>query len=289
MKRLSLDGSFLRRMARLGSAYGPEWFVRFGPPLIGLVVCGLAGEQRRAVVENLRRVRGERGSARDTVDAARTFASYAACLAEILGAGSPRGRLPEAVIWGERHVLDAVGDGRGVLFATAHTSGWETVGPLLSRDHGLRVLIAEAAERDSEARAIQDEARRAHGLLVAHVGDDPLAALPLVRHLREGGVVALQIDRVPSQLRTRPVRLFDAPARMPEGPLRLAMLTGAPLLPVFAARTGYRRYVVVAHAPIRLPRTAADADLDAAAQRLADALQEFLRAHPTEWFHFRRG
>lgn len=289
MKRLSLDGSFWRRMARLGSAHGPEWFVRYGPPLIGVVACGLAGEQRRAVVENLRRVRGERGAARDTVDAARTFASYASCLAEILGAGSARGRLPEAVIWGEHHVLDAVGQGRGVLFATAHTSGWETVGPLLSRDHGLRVLIAEAAERDSEARAIQDEARRAHGLLVAHVGDDPLAVLPLVRHLREGGVVALQIDRVPPRLRARPVRLFDAPARMPEGPLRLAMLTGAPLVPVFAARTGYRRYVVEARAPIRLPRAAGDAELDAAAQLLADALQEFLRAHPTEWFHFRRG
>jgi KDO2-lipid IV(A) lauroyltransferase len=289
MRHFSLDGSFWRRLARLGSAYGPEWFVRASPPLIGLVACALASEQRRAVTANLRRVRGDRGRVRDTIDAAKTFASYASCLSEILGAGSARGGLPEALVWGEPYVLEAMADGRGLLVATAHTGGWETVGPLLSRDHGLRIMIAEAAERDPQARSIQDGARRAHGLLVAHVGDDPLSALPLARHLREGGVVALQIDRAPVHLRARPVTLFGGEARLPEGPLRLAMLTGAPLLPIFAARTGYRQYVVVVNPPIRLSRSAGEAELDAAAQKLADTLQDFVRAHPTQWFHFRAG
>ena len=224
---------------------------------------------------------------RDTIDVAQTFATYASCLAETLGAGSTRGRLPDAVIWGEPNLQDALGGGHGVLLATAHTAGWEAVGPLLSRDKALRVMIAEKAEPNLAARAIQDEARKAHGLLVAHVGDDPLSALPLARHLREGGVVALQIDRVPDGLRSRAVTMFGAPARVPEGPLRLAMLTGAPVVPVFAARTGHRRYEIVVHAPIYLGRTAAVAELDAAAQGLADAMQGFVRAHPTQWFHFR--
>jgi KDO2-lipid IV(A) lauroyltransferase len=178
-------------------------------------------------------------------------------------------------------------DRRGLLFVTAHTAGWETVGPLLSRDHGLRVMIAEQAERDARASDIQDAARRAHGVLVAHVGDDPLSALPLVRHLREGGVVALQLDRVPAGMRARDVTLFGAPARIPEGPLRLAALTGAPLVPIFAARTGHRRYVVDIAPPVRLPRAPADAELDAAAQAVARELERFVRARPTQWFHFR--
>jgi KDO2-lipid IV(A) lauroyltransferase len=240
------------------------------------------------VAENLRLVRGERGRWKDAVDVAATFATYASCLAEILGAGSPRGRLPRAVIHGELHVLSAVAEGRGVIFATAHTAGWETVGPLLSRDHGLRVMIAEAAEADPGARAIQDGARLAHGVLVAHVGDDPLSALPLVRHLRGGGVVALQIDRLPAGMRGRSVSLFGRPAAVPEGPLRLSMLTGAPIVPIFAARTAYRSYEVVAGAPIRPPRHATDHELDIAAQSLADAMQSFVSRYPTQWFHFGR-
>jgi KDO2-lipid IV(A) lauroyltransferase len=283
---LSLDGAFWRSLARWGSSRGPEWFVRFSPPLLGLVACALAREQRRRVLRNLRRVRGQRGTVRDAVDVARTFATYAGCLAEILGAGSARGRLPEAVVSGEPHLQDALADGRGVVLVTAHTAGWETVGPLLSRDHALRLMIAEEAEANSGARAIQDDARRAHGLLVVHVGDDPLSALPLARHLREGGAVALQIDRAPARIRSHRVTMFGMPARIPEGVLRLAMLTGAPLVPVFAAKTGYRRYKVLLHAPVRIARTAGVAEVDVAAQRLADAMQDFVRAHPTQWFHF---
>jgi lauroyl/myristoyl acyltransferase len=288
---VEFDGSTLREWARCGSSSLPEWFVRFSPPLIGLAACALAPEQRRAVGRSLERVRGRKGGVGHAVDVARTFSAYASCLAEVLGAGSPRGRLPEAVVHGELHVADAMapfdGRTRGVVFATAHTGGWETAGPLLAREHGRRVMIAEQREGDAGARAIQDEARRAHGLLVAHVGLDPLAALPLARHLREGGVVALQIDRAPPGIRTRDVTLFGEAGRLPEGPLRLAMLTGSAVVPIFAARTGHRRYEVVAYPAVRVGRAAGAAELDAAAQHLADAMQDFVKRNPTQWFSFR--
>jgi KDO2-lipid IV(A) lauroyltransferase len=90
-------------------------------------------------------------------------------------------------------------------------------------------------------------------------------------------------------MRARDVTLFGAPARIPEGPLRLGALTGAPLVPVFAARTGHRRYVVEVAPPVRLRRTPTDAELDAAAQAIARELERFVRARPTQWFHFRAG
>jgi lauroyl/myristoyl acyltransferase len=278
----SLDGWFWRRLARWGS-HGPEWFVRVAPPIVGVIVFAVAAEPRRAIAHNLRRIRRSRGPLRDAADVARTFATYASCLADVLGGV----RRSEALVRGELHVDDALADGRGLLIVTAHTAGWEVVGPLLARDRHLDITIVEAAEPDAAASAIQDDARQARGLRVAHVGEDPLSALPLIKHLREGGVVALQIDRAPRGVRTRAVTLFDRPGTVPEGPLRLAMLTGAPIVPVFVARSGHRRYEVIASAPIRLERSARDEDLDAAAQTLAARLEAFVRAHPTQWFHFR--
>ena len=82
--------------------------------------------------------------------------------------------------------------------------------------------------------------------------------------------------------------MFGERARIPEGPLRLAAMTGAPIVPVFVARTGHRRYEVRrerAH-PARARRPTGDA-FDAAAQELAARLEQFVRAHPTQWFHFR--
>lgn len=284
---VNLDGELLRRAARWGSTRGPEWFVRASPPVIGAVACALASERRRAVARNLRRARGARGPVRDTLDVVKTFATYASCLAETLGAGSSHDVLPQALVRGELHVVDACARGAGLVIATAHTAGWEVVGPLVARDLGLRMMIAEAPEADPGARRIQDEARAAHGVLVAHVGDDPLAALPLLRHLRGGGAVALQMDRSPPGLRTREVTMFGERAGVPEGPLRLAALTGAPIVPVFCARLGYRRYVVHARESIALGRDAGPAELDAAAQHLANAMQDFVREHVTQWFNFR--
>jgi len=286
LSALSLDGELWRRAALWGSSRTPEWFVRAAPPVVGLIVCALAGEPRRRIARNLTLLRGPRSPLRDAVDVGSTFVAYASCLAEVLGAGSRHGRLPTVLVHGELHALEAMASGSGVILATAHTGGWESVGPVLTRDLGLQVMIAESAERDPGASAIQDRVRKAQGLLLAHVGDDPLSALPLARHLRQGGAVALQLDRLPPGQRRRAITLFDRAGHIPEGPLRLAAVTGAPILPVFAARTGHRRYEVHVFPSQRIARGASEAELDRAAQALGDAMQMFLRAHPTQWFHF---
>jgi lauroyl/myristoyl acyltransferase len=281
-----LDGSFWRRAAQWGSR-GPEWFVRVAPPVVGLVACAVATDRRRAIAGNLRRVRGRRDRLRETAEVARTFITYASCLAEVLGGEPGRRPASSALVRGELHLEDALALGRGAVIVTAHTAGWEVVGPLLARDRRVEVMIVEAAEHDAAASAIQDEARRTLGLRVVHVGDDPLSALPLVKHLHEGGAVALQIDRAPRTARAREVTMFGERGWIPEGPLRLAAMTGAPVVPVFVARIGHRRYEVITSAPLRLERGAGLEALDAAAQELARRLEQFVRAHPTQWFHFR--
>jgi lauroyl/myristoyl acyltransferase len=281
-----LDGSFWRRAAQWG-ARGPEWFVRLAPPVIGLAACAVAPQRRRAIAENLRRVRGRRGPVREAADVARTFVTYASCLAEVLGGVPGRRPAAAAIVRGELHFEDALSLGHGVVLVTAHTAGWEVVGPLLARDRQIQVMIVEAAEHDPAASDIQDKARRTLGMRVVHVGDDPLSALPLVKHLRDGGAVAMQVDRAPRTARAHGVTMFGERAWIPEGPLRLAAMTGAPIVPVFVARTGHRRYELLASAPIRLERAADRDAFDVAAQELAVRLEQFVRAHPTQWFHFR--
>jgi KDO2-lipid IV(A) lauroyltransferase len=207
-------------------------------------------------------------------------------LAESLSAGSPNARDPEATIFGDLNIARVLEARRGMVFATAHTAGWEIVGPLLSRDHGLRVMMAMQPEPDAAARALQDQARRENGLEIVHVGTDPLASLTLLQHVRGGGVAALQLDRVVPGMRACDVRLFDAPARIPEGPLRIAQLARVPILPIFCARVGFRQYLVDIGAPVEVPPRATSTELERAAQALADAMTRFLRRHPTQWLRF---
>jgi lauroyl/myristoyl acyltransferase len=282
---LAHDAAFWRKLARFGAAQGPEWWVRYSPPVFGWAAALAVPGARRAVRANLVRVRGAKGGLRDALDIGRTFAAYAGCLAEVLSNGSKNERLPGAVLHGEHNVEAALASGSGIVLVTAHTAGWEIVGPLLQREHGREVVMVMAPEPDERARRLQDEARAAIGLRVAHVGD-PFGSLGLLKELRLGHIVALQIDRLPPGMKTRAVTLMGAPGAIPEGPLRLAAASGAPIFPLFSARTGYREYLIDARPPIYVPRRPTEAQLDAAAQTLATELGKFLRAHPTNWFDF---
>ncbi|HWL87296.1 MAG TPA: lysophospholipid acyltransferase family protein [Polyangiaceae bacterium] len=284
-KALAHDGLFWRKLAAWGARHGPEWWVRHSPPFFGLVGALLVPNARRSVLTNLRRIRGDGSVLRDAVEAGQTFATYAGCLAEVLSNGSKNARLPDAELIGRERIFEAAEQKKGIVVVTIHTGGWETVGPFFSH-LGLRVMMVMEPERDSRARELHDDARRASGLLVAHVGVDPLDSLPLLRHLQSGGVVALQVDRVPPGIRTQRVRLLGAPGEIPLGPLRLAQLSGAPMIPIFCSRTGYRRYRLEASPPIFLPRRASGEEVAEAAQKVADAVTAFLRVHPTQWFHF---
>jgi KDO2-lipid IV(A) lauroyltransferase len=254
--------------------------------VFGAAAAVLVPSARRAVIDNLHRIRGRASRTRDVRDVLATFANYASCLAEVLSNEAPSGpKTAEATILGERHIHGALTHHQGIVLVTAHTAGWESAGPLLSKHYALDIVLVMQPEPDEAARAISDHARKRAGVAIAHVGD-PLASIPLLRHLEAKGIVALQVDRFAPGMRTRAAEILDAPSAIPEGPLRLAQLSGAPLLPVFCARVGYRRYVIEAFAPRTIPRRATDAELDEAAAHIGASLTRFLRAHPTQWFHW---
>jgi KDO2-lipid IV(A) lauroyltransferase len=148
------------------------------------------------------------------------------------------------------------------------------------------IVVVMQRERDPAARAIQDEARARAGVKVVHIGDAALDALPLIAHLRRGAVIAMQIDRVPPGMRSRRVSFLGAPWQAPEGPITLAALSGAPILPIFMHRLGFLHYEAVVSPPIWLPRRPTEAERSAAAAQMVGAMERFLRAHPTQWFHF---
>ncbi len=282
----ALHGVFWRRLARFGAAHMPEWWMRYSPPFFGLAAAIAVPRARKAVASNLERIRGPKTRARNALEIAETFATYASCLSEVLSYGSKNAQRPELVLHGKRNMTEALAPKKGVVVVTAHTAGWDVAGPVFGDDHQVDLVMVMERERDDHARRVHDSARSASGLSFVHVGDDPMASLPLLRHLRRGAVVAIQIDRVPPSMRGREVRLFERAARVPEGPIRLAQMTGAPIVPMFCARLEFRRYLAEAMPAIQVPRHATEAELDAVAQQLADAMAAFLRRYPTHWFHF---
>lgn len=278
-------GAFWRRLAYLGARHGPDAWVRTTPAFIGAGFAAFLPHERERVRRLHRRVLGRRSGVVELLDSARTFSRFAHCLAEALGMGPERAARARVVVRGAEH-LDALAG--GAVLATAH-GAWDIAGALLVRDLGQPVTIVMAREEDAAARAISDDVRRRAGVEVVHVGASALDALPLLKRLREGGLVALQIDRIPAGARAVPVSLLGAPWQVPEGPLRLAARTQVPLVPVFSRRLGYYRYEVRVEPPIHLPSRPDEQALAHGAELLARALERQVVDYPFDWFEFGGG
>ena len=263
----------------------PRWWLRYSPGLIGVLVGFFSGKARAQVFANQRLIHGRRPLARETRDVLATFANYGHSLAEALAVSHDRGAaLPSHVEHVDR-IERLQASGRGAIFATAHLGSWDVAG-LRLQGRGLKLGMVMAPEPDARARAVHDEGRARQGVTVFHVGEDPLAGLPLVRHLRDGGIVAMQIDRVPPAMKSHPTTLFGAPWRVPLGPFQLAQLTGAPVIPLFTARVGFLEHLVHVDPWIELPRRASPEAMDSAVQAATRAMEAFIARYPTQWFHF---
>ncbi len=78
-------------------------------------------------------------------------------------------------------------------------------------------------------------------------------------------------------------------ARLPEAPYIFGLLSGAPILLFFTFRTGNNSYHFTFSKPIVINATSRDQRQNAieqAAQQYADLLEQTLRDHPFEWYHF---
>jgi len=126
--------------------------------------------------------------------------------------------------------------------------------------------------------------RKGAGLYIDPIG--PQALPRLTRLLREGKLVALLCDRDIGGT-GEPVCFFGREARLPVGPVLLALRTGAPLVPSFGRRLRDNRLYVTVKPPIYLQRTRdLRADLREGLRALARALEDGIADAPDQWIVF---
>ena len=83
-----------------------------------------------------------------------------------------------------------------------------------------------------------------------------------------------------------PVRLFGAWTALPAGPATLAAKTGSRILPILIHQRDDGTYDVRPSEPIDVA-SANPPDLQAATQRIADALEATVAAAPHQWYSFK--
>ncbi|NUS45034.1 MAG: phosphatidylinositol mannoside acyltransferase [Mycobacteriaceae bacterium] len=182
----------------------------------------------------------------------------------------------EASIAGVERVDAALAAGNGVILALPHSGNWDMAGVFAARKWGTFATVAERLEPESLFwRFVRYRETLGFEIIPERGGHVPPAKI-LAERLRANRVVCLLAERDLSG-RGAPVTFFGERTNMAAGPARLAIETGAALLPVHCwfepGGWGFR---------VAEPVDTAGG-VAAATQRLADRFSDGIAAHPADW------
>jgi lauroyl/myristoyl acyltransferase len=179
---------------------------------------------------------------------------------------------------GREHIDAALAAGKGVLLVSTHVGGWEVATALAKKVVPVRTTAV--VTDDWLAWAVEGLRVRA-GLGIMY-DSEPVSKA--ARLLRDGEAILVLGDYAKEGMRTYPVRLLDAVAELPAGPVALARLCGTPIVPFTVLPDAPRRWWVGIEQPISPPaREAGEAGERALLQELADRWSVTLRDHAEHW------
>ncbi|MCK0440520.1 phosphatidylinositol mannoside acyltransferase [Gordonia alkaliphila] len=173
-------------------------------------------------------------------------------------------------------VVELVDAGRGLIFALPHSGNWDTCGVWLVAHHGQFSTVAERLKPESLFNQFV-QYRESLGFEVFPLtgGEQPPFEI-LAQRLRAGGVVCLMGDRDLSDHGV-PVTFFGERTRIPAGPAKLAISTGAALVAV------HHSYPDADTSQMVLTPVEVDDDVAVTTQRLADAFAAGIATAPADW------
>ena len=190
-----------------------------------------------------------------------------------------------AAVEGQEHFDQARRGGRGLLLLTAHMGNPEVGAVAFGMQHkALHVLYWR--DRFATAEEFRTKMRMRGNVTGIAVDASPLSAVPALRVLRSGGILAAHGDRDFNE-QGWPVEFFGRPAKFPPGPFLLAAHSGALALPTFFVLEADRRFRVIYEAPLDLGGEGDPADrVRPALERWVAVLEEHVRRRPEQWYCF---
>ncbi len=232
---------------------------------------------------------GKRDTLRENLSAAGVSDARAACTRTTVEVGrnltemawlltQPEARIdPCAEVHGLDVVRAALAEGRGALLVAGHIGNWELVARAAARA-GAPVGVVARSLGSRRVEAMIAAFRTAGGVKTL-VRGAPGSSVAALRTLRRGGVLGCMMDRA-SQGRRLAVPFLGRAMKVPIGPLILAHRARCPIVFGVACRLpdGTSRVTFD-----RVDVSGLD-DPEEMARRVAQRLQQAVRATPEQWY-----
>lgn len=172
---------------------------------------------------------------------------------------------------------------RGAILVTAHLGLFETaIITLLKREP--RVHVVFQRDRFPVFEKLRAEQHARLGVIEAPVDDGIPGWMRLRDALLADDVVLMQGDRVMPGQSGVAAPFFGGRMRVPTGPVKLARITGAPVVPTFAIQTPENRVRVFLEEPVIVENyPPGESLIDPVVLHLTAVIERFVKEYPEQW------
>ncbi|MFT8861779.1 MAG: acyltransferase [Acetobacter fabarum] len=195
--------------------------------------------------------------------------------------------MPHVRVTGRECFLQALAGGRGCLLLGAHIGSFEAL-RALGREHGITLRMLMYRSNLGGATDVLETLDPTYAQTIIAIGQVD-TMLRVAESLGRGEVVGILGDRTPDTDRCIRTKMLGGDVLLPEGPFRLGMATGAPIVLVSAIRAAdgvYDVNFVPFGVPYPTSRQGRSAFVQQAAERYAGWMEALCRRHPFSWFNF---
>lgn len=243
---------------------------------------------RTAMIGNYGRVLNDAAPGEIRKVARASLINYCRYLADFMRFPSTSSDVLRASVAGREafHALDrALERGKGAVVVCMHFGNWDLgAGATAARGYPITVVAETFADQRLDAMVVG--ARERLGMEVVKL---ERAGPSMIRALKRNGLLALLIDRpVPGE--GVKVDFFGEQVEVPAGPARLALRTGAKIVPAAFVRLHPNRRHVRTLADFSIdivPSGDSEADVRKLTQAIMKVHEGFIRRYPDQWYMFR--
>ncbi len=248
----------------------------------------LSPHYRRVALNNLKLAFGDRLDEQERRRIARSsFENMALTLMEALAVPglSETWFRERLVVEGLDNMRRALARGKGALILTAHFGNWE----IMSLSMGLMRVHGHAVIRPLDFKPLDDLFTRIRTSTGMRLIPKNQAMRKIMRALRNGEPVGILLDQSAILREGVFVDFFGHPASSDKGMARIALKTGAAVIPMFGLRLPEGRHRVTIHPEVELLRTGdMTRDVEDNTALFTKIIEKVVAEHPEQWLWMHR-
>ena len=272
----------------------PRRFSRVTGRLIGRLMYRLLARRREIAIDNIRQAlpfmkrhpawTGVFDSAEEIAQA--TFINLGTSIVEVcrLYHGNGDELIDAMVLVGRDNFLCAKEKNRGVLCVGGHCGNWELVSLSSKKYFDESVWAIVRTQKNPYLNTLIEKMRMVYGNKVIYTRS---ALKPMLAAIKGNGVIGMLIDQAAGEQNGILIDFLGRKAWALKAPAVIAHKTGVPLVPIF----GYReddRHVLTLLPEYALCGDRTEAGIAQDIQALSRYLEDFVCAHPADWYWVHR-